>query len=166
MSEMTVVKKRSLIALILSVILMLSFFTVGVFAETETETVVETEAEETTEAVTEKEEQTTTAHDHDHDHEEEDNTTELIINLVIGGVILVIAVVLIIKFREKLAKFLRSVKSELGKIVWASKEQTKKNFLVVIVIVALIALLIFILDFAFSKGIMGLADVVGKLFDK
>ena len=144
---------------------MLSFFTVGVFADTDSEAV--------TEVVTEAE---TTAHDHDHDHEHETTTaaatdkktdhTELIVNRVIGGVILVIAVVLIIKFREKLAKFLRSVKSELKKIVWSSKEQTRKNFIVVIVIVALIALLVFVLDLAFSKGIQGLSDVVKNLISK
>ncbi len=163
MSEMTAVNKRSLIALILSVVLMLSFFTVGVFADTESESA--------TEVVTEAE---TTTHDHNHEHETttaaatntKTDHTELIINLVIGGVILVIAVVLIIKFREKLAKFLRSVKSELKKIVWSSKEQTRKNFIVVIVIVAIIALLVFVLDFAFSKGIQGLSDVVKNLISK
>lgn len=172
---MTVRNRRGLIALLMSVVLMLSFFTVGAFAE-ETSAISETAAEEVSESETEgstaneteggtaneTESSTTDATEGttaSYDDTESNNSTELIVNLIIGGVIIIIAVVLIIKNRAKLAAFLRSVKSELKKIVWSSKEQTRKNFLVVIIICALVALLVFILDFAFDSAISGLASL-------
>jgi preprotein translocase subunit SecE len=129
--------KRSLIALLVSLALVLSFFTVGVFA-----------------------------HD-DHNHEETTTAatseatgidTGLIITLAVIAVIVVIAVILAIKNREKLAAFFRSVKSEMKKIVWSPKDQTRKNFWVVIVICVAVVILIGILDFAFNKGITALSE--------
>ena len=170
---MTVRNSRSLVALFLSVILMLSFFTVNAFAaeesvsEQQSETVTEANSEDATAAETENEsgsdaetttagEETTTGADTE---KKDSNLTELIVNLVIGGVIIIIAAVLIIKNRVKLGLFLRSVKNELHKIIWSPKEQTRKNFLVVIVICLSVAILVGLLDFAFSKGIIGLASL-------
>ena len=140
---MTKMNKRSLIALLVSLALVLSFFTVGVFA-----------------------------HD-DHDHAEEATTaavtettkdyTGLIITLSIIAVILVVAVILAIKNRAKLAAFFRSVKSEMKKIVWSPKDQTRKNFLVVMVICIAVVILIGILDFAFNKGITALTAAIKNL---
>lgn len=135
---MTKMNKKSLIALLVSLALVLSFLTVGVFAHD----------------------------DHDHDHAEEVTTaavtetakdyTGLIITLSVIAVILVVAVILGIKNRVKLAAFFRSVKSEMKKVVWSPKDQTRKNFLVVIVICVAVVILIGILDFAFNKGITAL----------
>ena len=133
---MTKMTKRSLIALLVSLALVLSFFTVGVFA-----------------------------HD-DHDHEETTTATAeatgidtgLIITLAVIAVIVVIAVILAIKNREKLAAFFRSVKSEMKKIVWSPKDQTRKNFWVVVIICVSVVILIGILDFAFNKGITALSE--------
>ena len=85
--------------------------------------------------------------------EKEKTTTSLIVNAIIIGVIALIIVALCIKFRKKLGEFLRSVKSELGKIVWASKENTRKSFLVVIVVAIAVAIIIGLIDFAFGTGI-------------
>jgi preprotein translocase SecE subunit len=74
-------------------------------------------------------------------------------------ILVVIAIVCIIK-REALAKFLRSLKSEMGKIVWLPKNQTLKSTVVVLIIVAICAIVIGILDFAFGSGI----TFLGKLF--
>ena len=137
---MTKMNKRSLIALLVSLALVLSFFTVGVFA-------------------------------HDgHDHEETTTAassteatgidTGLIITLAIIAVIVVVAVILAIKNREKLAAFFRSVKSEMKKIVWSPKDQTRKNYLVVMVICIAIVILIGVLDFAFNKGITKLTEII------
>ena len=133
---MTKMNKKSLIALLVSLALVLSFLTVGVFAHDDHD-----HAEEvTTTAVTE------TAKDY----------TGLIITLSVIAVILVVAVILGIKNRVKLAAFFRSVKSEMKKVVWSPKDQTRKNFLVVIVICVAVVILIGILDFAFNKGITAL----------
>lgn len=44
----------------------------------------------------------------------------------------------------------------MKKVVWSPKDQTRKNFLVVIVICVAVVILIGILDFAFNKGITAL----------
>ena len=187
---MAFTNKRSLIALLVSLVMVLSIFTVGVFAdetdsstaesteanvestseeessaeessseeESETEgatTEAATTAEETTEETT-SESTTTTTDDHDHD---EFNWTELIVNLVIGGIIVIVGAILIIKNRVKLAAFLRSVKSELKKVTWSPKDQTRKNFLVVAIICIAVVILVGILDFAFGFGIASLAKL-------
>ena len=85
--------------------------------------------------------------------EKEKIQTSLIVNAAIVGAIILIIVALVIKFRKKLGDFLRSVKSELGKIVWASKENTRKSFLVVIVVAIAVAIIIGLIDFAFGTGI-------------
>ena len=53
------------------------------------------------------------------------------------------------------AKFFRDTRSELKKVVWPSKEDTKKNTLVVLVVVLIAAAVLFILDAIFG-GILGL----------
>lgn len=134
---MTKMNKRSLIALLVSLALVLSFFTVGVFAHDGHDHAEEATTAATTETATK-------------------DYTGLIITLSIIAVILVLAVILAIKNRAKLAAFLRSVKSEMKKVVWSPKDQTRKNFLVVIVICIAVVILIGILDFAFNKGITAL----------
>ena len=73
--------------------------------------------------------------------------------------IILIIVALVIKFRKKLGDFLRSVKSELGKIVWSGKENTRKSFLVVIVVAIAVAIMIGLIDFAFNTGISKLYEL-------
>ena len=177
---MTKMNKRSLIALLVSLALVLSLFTVGIFAEEEdtSTTVAGEEQSSTTEAgneenttttaegetTTKKEDTTTTAHDHDHDHEEEEKDyTDLIVTLSILGVIIIACVVVAIINRVKLTAFLRSVKSEMKKVVWSPKDQTRKNFLVVMVICIATIILVAILDYAFSNGISGLAGLLNKI---
>ncbi len=53
------------------------------------------------------------------------------------------------------AKFFRDTRSELKKVVWPSKEDTKKNTPVVLVVVLIAAAVLFILDAIFG-GILGL----------
>ncbi|MBQ8407764.1 MAG: preprotein translocase subunit SecE [Clostridia bacterium] len=163
---MTVTTKRSLIALLLSLVLVVSLFTVGISATD----VTTTSSEEVTSAVEE-----TTAATEDASESSSESTTEteevvdtsaadatkksLIINGIIIGVIVIIGVVLFIKFRVKLMNFFRSVKSELGKVVWSSKEQTRKGFIVVIIVTVIFAVGLWVIDFAFSYGISELANL-------
>ena len=90
---------------------------------------------------------------HDHDHENENDPIDTIISLIVGGVIiLAIGIICIIK-REPLGKFLRSLKSEMGKIVWLPKNQTIRSTIVVLIIVLACAIAIGLLDFLFGSGI-------------
>ena len=177
---MAIMNKRSLIALLVSLALVLSVLTVSVFAdevdpsqgeEQSTTTTVEggdnneeqtttTNGEETT--TTKKDETTTTADPHaGHDHgtgEEEKDYTNRIITLAVLAVIIIAGVVLAIINRVKLKAFLRSVKSEMKKVVWSPADQTRKNFLVVMVICVAVIILVAVLDIAFGKGISALAE--------
>ncbi len=164
-------KLNRLIALLISIVMIFSMLTVCVCAteagtETATEQNTSDSTEKPTETPTEKPTEDHSGHDHDGngipDDQEKVTKGEIITNIVVIGIIVIVAVVLIIKFRAKLAAFLRSVKSEVKKIVWASGKDTRKNFLVVIVITVAIAILIGLLDFAFSKGIQGIVNLLNK----
>ena len=173
---MTFTTKRSIIALLLSLVLVVSLFTIGISAtdaqsssETEivstteaaSETTTEKSSEKTTEKTTEKstEAATESAAEKAEREAKEEKTKTLIINGVIIGVILLIIVILVIKFHKKLGDFLRSVKSELKKIVWSSKENTRKGFLVVVVVAVAVAIVLALIDLAFNTGISMLADL-------
>ena len=150
---------KRILALMIAFLLVANFPVVAFAEETEeTTTATESSTTETvtTEATTTTASTTTTTGDHNHD---EFNWTELIVNLVIGGIIIIVGAILIIKNRVKLAAFLRSVKSETKKITWSPKDQTRKNFLVVVVICVAVVILVGILDFAFGYGIAGLAKL-------
>ena len=58
-------------------------------------------------------------------------------------------------FGARVSKFFRDTKSELKKVVWPSKEDTKQNTVVVLVTVALAAVVMILLDAIFG-GILGL----------
>ena len=89
-------------------------------------------------------------------------STNAIIWIVVGGVVLVAAVVLCIIFREKVGKFLRVYKSEIKKVVWLPWDQTKKSTLVVLVILIICATAIALVDLGLSKGFLAFL----KLFQK
>ena len=59
------------------------------------------------------------------------------------------------KFAANVAKFFRDTRSELKKVVWPSKEDTRKNTTVVLVVVLIAAAVLFVLDAIFG-GILGL----------
>lgn len=129
---MTFKRVRSLIALIMSLVLIASIFTVSVFAD---------DASNTAAAIAEAK-----------------NT--LIINGAIILAIIAIATALIIRFHKKLFEFLRTVKSELKKIVWSSKENTRKSFLVVTVVAVAVALALFMVDEAFGFVVRTLSSLI------
>ena len=148
----------SLLTFALSLLLMFSLASVSVFAETDTEaeTVAETELvtepEETTEA-TETTGAATESSTAAVAEESKGLTTQAIINLAVGGVLLVVLVILCVKFRDKIPEWFRSLKSECKKIVWCPKEQLKNNSKVVLITIILLAVAIGLLDFAFAKAI-------------
>ena len=120
------------------------------------------------EAVTTGSEETADAddhagHDHDHDEEEAEEkgfTTSDLVLLIIFGVVVIAAVIVCIIKREKVVKFLRSLKSEFKKIVWSPWNQVRKNTIVVIVVVIVLALIIGLLDFLFGHGITELKNLI------
>ena len=130
---MTFKRVKSLIALLMSLVLIASIFTVSVLADDASDA--------TAEAIAEAK-----------------NT--LIINGAIILAIIVIAAVLVIRFRKKLFDFLRTVKSEMKKIVWTSKENTRKSFLVVTVVAVAVALALFAIDEAFGFVVRTLSSLI------
>ena len=178
---------RSALSLILAMMLVFSLFTVGVFAE---ETLVSAETGETTaddgatdDGATAESDETATVDDaseteanveeeHDHDHDDEttaDESTEEedkglstfdIVSLIILGVLVIIGVVYCLKNREKVGKFLRSLRSEFKTISCSSLKDVRKNTLVVIVVVIAVALVIAGMDFLFSRGILAMKSLL------
>ncbi|MBE6535249.1 MAG: preprotein translocase subunit SecE [Ruminococcaceae bacterium] len=181
---MTTINKRSLIALLMSFVLIISLFTVAASATeapttgatTETESVEETETgtKGTSGTTEDKKEETTAGAASGNTSGTNNGTTapsqkvidtkqSLIINAIIVGVIIVILVLVAIRFHKKLGEFFRSVKSELGKIVWSSKENTRKSFLVVAVVAVTVAIMIGLIDYAFNTGIAKLDEIINYL---
>ena len=106
-----------------------------------------TKGETTTEAVTEDEEAKKIAR------------TTGIINLIVGGVLVIAVIALAFVFRKKIPGWFKALKSECGKIVWCPKDKLKKNTFVVLVTIVVLAVVIGLLDFGFSRGIMLLRDI-------
>lgn len=62
-------------------------------------------------------------------------------------------------FFARMGKFFRDYKAELGKVTWASREDTLKNFVVVGVTVVIVGVVTGLLDVAFNAGINALAQI-------
>lgn len=170
---MTALKaKKSWIALLMAIVVALSLFTVSVFAEdsttagTTTETSVATEAGTTAEtaggtstgtgsstaAKTEAKTQVATqsASEIAAEKEKKANRNVMIVELIILAVAVIAIAVVCILHKEKVAEKLRGYKSELHKVTWCSKEQTKKNTIVVVVFVLALAVAIALFNTAIS----------------
>ena len=66
------------------------------------------------------------------------------------------------KKKGRLKEAWRGFKSETKKIVWPTWKQVFKNTFVVLVIVVICAIVIALLDYAFSGGIRALVDIIPK----
>ena len=89
-------------------------------------------------------------------------TTGRIIGICVAVVLVAAAVILGIKFREKIKKFLRVYKSEAKKIVWLPWDQTRKSTLVVCVVLVVCAAVICLLDVGLSKGFIWFIELFTK----
>ena len=58
-----------------------------------------------------------------------------------------------------LKRFWKTMKSELKKVTWFSRKQTFTSTLLVLVVMAVAALVIGVLDFGFSNGLEALANL-------
>lgn len=161
---MTAIRKRNALAALLMVLcLLLSFSIVSVSAD-DTDVEGEATAAEATDAATDAatEAGTTAETTGTTEKVEKVDHTKGIINLCVGGVILIALIVLAIVYRSKIPVWFRSLKSECGKIVWCPKDKLKKNTFVVIVIILALTVLIGVLDFAFSNGLILLNGLFKK----
>ncbi len=61
---------------------------------------------------------------------------------------------------ERMKRFFRENKSELKKIVWYDKKSTIRSSVIVVVAIVISALVLGILDFGFSQGLMALGKLV------
>lgn len=169
---MTAISKRNALVALLMTLCLLLALAVPAFADGEEATAAETVAEtvvESAEAATDAGTEAVTAAGTEAATEAKTEAetepapvdrTKGIINLAVGAVILIAIVVLIIVFRAKIPVWFKAVKSECGKIVWCPKDKLKKNSFVVIVIIVILAVLIGLLDYAFSEGIILLGKVI------
>ena len=176
------------IAVLCAMILTVSLFAIPAFAETtesSTESTEESSSEATTESDTDadtesesesesgSEEDSTSESEEDSSSEEEEESTgadgdendgnglstNMIVWIIVGAVVVVVGAVLCIKFREKLKKSWRVYKSESKKIVWLPWDQTKKNTIVVIIILAVCAVAIWVVDYLLSQGILAFINL-------
>lgn len=190
---MTAFRKNRLLAFLLALTLVFSVMTFSAFAEGETPddaaTTTET-AEQSTSAVeddsnTTAAEGSTTADDSttagtvtttasaSDDKTDDTKKTEKKkwsagkwIEFIITIIILASLVIFAIIKREKLVKFVRGLNSERKKVVWMSLNQVKKNTLVVVAIIVALAIVIFLLDFAFGSGVDALNSFMRNLGSK
>lgn len=62
---------------------------------------------------------------------------------------------------KRLSKWFRGVKSELHKVVWPTRAQVMNNTLVVIVVSAIFAIVIGLIDWGAYEGIKALLGAIG-----
>lgn len=114
---------------------------------------------------------TSSADSHDHDHEEEEDestglsaqTWQLIITL--GVIVILVAVLFILaktnsKAGQKISKFFKDYKSELGKVVWMPRKDLLKSTGIVLVVLVCACILIGLLDVGFS-ALLNLISSIG-----
>lgn len=177
--------KRTSLALVLAVVLMLSLFPVAAYAledagsagegedgivldaglVTDTADADDTTAEEPAESTPDTTAAADEEHDHDYDHDDEAEenkglTLGDIISLSILAVVIILVVIYSLTHKEKVGKLWRGLKSEFKKIVWTPWNQVRKNTVVVLIVIIAAAIVIGVLDLLFSRGILTL----GKIF--
>ena len=153
-----------------ALLLTVSLFAVPVFADetegsSENESTEESSTEEgtteagTTEAGTTEAGTTGSSSTDKKEDEKKGLSTQAIVWIVVGAVVVVVGAVLGVKFREKIQKSLRVYKSEMKKIVWLPWDQTKKSTWIVLVVLVVCAAVICLLDVALSKGFMAFINL-------
>jgi len=61
---------------------------------------------------------------------------------------------------KRMGDWFRSCKSEMNKVVWASRETVIHNSIMVIAVIVVVAVLIGLLDIVFDQGISGLNKII------
>lgn len=182
--------KNKFLAALLAFVLVISVFTIGIFAEDgddepvvlgageETESSGDSETTEPTEEGGETGDDVTKTEDTETTTPGEEVTTigsdttekswfeknkNLVIALIIVGAIAVIFLVVFLssaKFREKFKKFWKEYNAEFKKLVWPTNQQLVRNSAVVIVTIIVAGALLALLDLGFSQGLYALKDLI------
>ncbi len=63
--------------------------------------------------------------------------------------------------RTTAGDFALEVRDEIRKVTWPDREQLKESTLVIVVFVTLVALLIFVMDYAVRVGLEGVTSIFG-----
>ncbi len=129
----------------------------------ETDVAAPAETGEDTSADAEESGDVTTAADESSDSDKEEKkgiSVGTIVSIAIVALIVIFGAVYCIKNKEKVAKFIREVKSECKKIVWTPWKTVRKNLLIVLVVIVVFAIVIGALDLLFHKGIIALGDLI------
>ena len=173
-------------ALLIALVMMVSVFSLCVFAEykdadtsgsttiasTDGTTSTDGSGETTTtggSTSTTAGETTSDDHGHDHDEDEDENKSwaaqHLSFLIAIGIIVLIVVVYFVLRlfvpsFREKTSKFWKDYNAEFKKLVWPTKQQLVKNSAVVLITMIVFAAVFALLDFGLSKGIYALKDLI------
>ena len=83
------------------------------------------------------------------------------VSLAIAAALLILAIVLCIVKRQKLAESLRAYKRELKNVTWFSWKNVWRSTVFVIVAIVVVAAVIGLLDYAFFQGQYLLVDLLG-----
>ena len=92
--------------------------------------------------------------------------TITLVSLIVGGVVLLVAIVLCIVKRKKVAEGLRAYRSEMKKITWFPWKSVWRCTLLVIVVCLVTAVLVGLLDIAFFEAQHALTGGQGFSFFK
>jgi preprotein translocase subunit SecE len=65
-----------------------------------------------------------------------------------------------LSFFQRVAKYFREVKQELKKVAWPSREELTTYTIVVFGVTTILTLVVFGLDWAFSKGVVNVLDAI------
>ena len=158
------------VAVLLAALLMFSVLAIPAFAE-ETSSAVDSSAEvtssgETSSATETGSSATSSATDPGATEKKELNWN----GIIAGGVVLLAILVLVVLyfvnagFHARANRFFKEYSSELRKVVWSPWRDVKKNTAIVIIFSAFFAIVIGVLDFVFSKGIIALKPLIQELF--
>ena len=157
------------VAVLLAALLMLSLFAIPAFAE-ETSSATGSSAEVASSAETQSSANSSaTKGGTDTDKKEDEKKGPNWDAIIAGGVVLLAILVLLViylvnaGFHAKVNKFFRDYKSELSKVVWSPLRDVKKNTAIVLIFSAFFAIVIGLLDFVFSKGIIALKPLIDAL---
>ena len=114
----------------------------------------------------------TTSDDHGHDHDEDENKSwaaqHLSFLIAIGIIVLLVVVYFALRlfvpsFREKTSKFWKDYNAEFKKLVWPTKQQLVKNSAVVLVTMIAFAAAFMLLDFGLGKGMDALKNLANLI---
>ena len=171
-------------AILVALVMMVSVFSLCVFAEDEgttSEPAVTTEAAVTTTAgegatTTAGEGSTTTTtggtttdgHDHSDDKNKSWAAQHLSFLIAIGIIVLLVVVYFALRrfvpsFREKTSKFWKDYNAEFKKLVWPTKQQLVKNSAVVLVTMIAFAAAFMLLDFGLGNGMDALKNLANLI---